>query len=460
MIKVELFPTPNVNPLDLASYMALLCYMSKLPQLGKKRLNAKKQLFETSHHTTLEHFPLTFALEGISVGDITFGLHLAHPFYNSDQRSGRYAAEMFLVPDFARIENYIRTFWPEVKDVDIGRIMSYIRDGLRIYYAHIDEATDIAERFLRDERPYVSEKSLNVNSPKIAQEQMRMFIPVIFPTAVGYTIDLITLVSMYRVAWTPAMRYVVEKMAGKVLKRFPELDFMFEEKGDREDWALDIPVKPLVGVKFKPEVELLDIDGEDKFVVPNPKDMHPIDKLHFLPQMMDNSVGGLKLKIEVSVAIMGQDQRHRTIARGEPHFTGNFYLPPVAQECGLEPEAKYFLEKWIDISKELPKTLAMVLAPYGAMVTYEKKGSFNAVVHEQFKRLCWCAQEEIYHLGRALRLAIKEKTKDSSSLALALLLRLFEPPCYHAGKCAEGKRSCGRDIAKRFSGDYSPERKV
>lgn len=460
MIRVKLLAHSNVDPLDLASHAARVCYTSKLPQFGKKRLNVEKQLFKPGHHTTLQHFYLTYSVEGISIGDITFGTHLAHPFYNSDQRSGRYAAEMFLDPDFDKIKKYIRTFWPEVRTANIKKIMGYVREGLRIYHAHIGHAADIAKYFLKDERPYISEKSLKINSPKIAQEQMRMFIPVIFPTGKDFTVNLSALAAMCRAAWTPAMRYVLDKMAEEVLKKFPELDFMFKEKGEREDWALDIPASSSVGVKFKPELEPLDIDGEDKFIVPNPKDVHPVDKLHFLPKMMDNSVGGFKLRVEISVATMGQDQRHRTIARGKPHFTGNFYLPPILRECGLAPDGKYLLEKWINISKGIPKTLAMVLAPYGAMVSYEKKGSFNAVTHEQFKRLCWCAQEEIYHLGTSLRLAVKEKMKDSSSLALAFLLQLFEPPCYHTGKCAEGKRSCGRDINERFSGNYFPERKV
>lgn len=453
MIEVKEFKHTKANPLDLASYMALLCYMSKLPKLGKKHLDVEKQLFKPGHHTTLEHFPLTFAIEGISVGDITFGMHLAHPFYNSDQRSGRYAAEMFLNPDFAKIKKYIKTFWPEVKEIDVRKVMSYVRDGLRIYHTHINEATEIAREFLKDERPYISEKSLKINSPKIAQEQMRMFIPVIFPTAVGYTIDLITLVSMYRVAWTPAMRYVTGEMAKKVLERLPELDFMFKERGQKK-WDVDFLCSSQQ-IKFKPELGLLEIDGDDKFVVPSSRDMHPVDMLPFLPEMMDNSVVDIKTKIEISVATMGQDQRHRTIRRGKPYFTGNFYLPPILQECGLEEEARRYLKRWINLSKKIPKTLAMVIAPYGAMVAYEKKGSFNAIAHEQFKRLCWCAQEEIYHLGRSLRLAI-EKQKSGS----CALLQMFEPPCLRTDKCAEGKRSCGRDMKLRVKGDYFPERKV
>ena len=97
----------------------------------------------------------------------------------------------------------------------------------------------------------------------------------------------------------------------------------------------------------------------------------------------------------------------------------------------------------------------MVLAPYGAMVSYEKSGSFNAVAHEQFKRLCRSAQEEISELGRLQRLAIEERLGEDSPL-----LSMFEPPCYEKGICSEGDGYCGRDIGIRKTGDYFLKRKI
>lgn len=64
----------------------------------------------------------------------------------------------------------------------------------------------------------------------------------------------------------------------------------------------------------------------------------------------------------------------------------------------------------------IPNSLFTAIAPYGAMAKYQKKGNFNAVAHEQAKRLCFCAQEEIYNLGRLLRLAIERKEKSTSPL--------------------------------------------
>jgi hypothetical protein len=126
----------------------------------------------------------------------------------------------------------------------------------------------------------------------------------------------------------------------------------------------------------------------------------------------------------------------------------------VVKALGLGEEAKKLMRQWVVLGKKLPKTLAMVIAPYGAMVSYEKMGDFNAVAHEQGKRLCWCAQEEIYHAGRALRLAIKKRNPRSR------IIKILEPHCYPTGICAEGGRFCGRNIKLRKTGDYFPERKV
>ncbi len=453
MLDVKLLSYSNTKPLELSSHAAMSCYQAEPPVWGKI-LNVKDRLFDVGHHTTLEHTYFTFSIEGISVGDITFGMHLTNPFYNSDQRSGRYCAKMFLEPDFSEIEEYIKKFWPEVKTKKGKEILKYIKGGVEIYHKNIADATIISEKFIQKERPFVSKETLEMNAPKIAQEQMRMFVPVIFPTGFDFTIDLIALVSMYLSAWSPSMKYVLSKMVGQVLEKFPEIGFMFKTESKAE-WHIKIPSKNTIKIKYKPMLKLLGIEGIEDFVLPRPEIMHPVDLLHFLPEAMDNNTGTIRTEVEISTATMGQDQRHRTIGRSEPKFTGSFYLSPIVRKMKMEEEAIGLMRQWIEISKGIPGTLAMVLAPYGAMVTYKKRGSFNAIAHEQGKRLCWCAQEEIYHLGRSLRLAIQKK-----GVKYKKILQIFEPPCYKTGKCAEGGRYCGRNMNLRKSGEYFPERKV
>jgi len=453
MIKVKLIAHTNADPLELSSHAALKCYQADDPQWGKT-IDVKGRLFDVGHHTTLQHSFFTFSIEGVSVGDVTFGLHLTHPFYNSDQRSGRYCAKMFIDPDYDKINKYVTTFWPSVKGSALKKVMEYVRSGVSIYHSNISAAIAIAKKFIKEERPYFCEKYVETNAPKIAQEQMRMFIPVIFPTGLDYTINLTVLAAMYRTAWTPAMQYVIGEMVSEVLEKFPELSFMFESRAESQNyWAMKIPALNRVGIAKKPVHRLLSVNGIG-FALPNPNDLHPVDLLHFHPRFMDNATCEIKTAIQISVATMGQDQRHRTLRRSEPNFTGFFYLPPIPDKMELGAVAKDYMKQWIRTSKGIPQTLAMILAPYGAMVLYDKSGSLNAIAHEQGKRLCWCAQEEIYHAGRALRFAIK-KYEDESNL-----LEIFEPPCYRIGKCVEGGRYCGRDMKLRLKGDYFPTRKV
>ncbi|MFA5994541.1 MAG: FAD-dependent thymidylate synthase [Parcubacteria group bacterium] len=452
--KIELL---DGQPLEVASHAALRCYQPKDPQMGKL-IDVEGRLFSPGHHTTLQHAKsfFTFSIEGIAVGDIIFGLHLTHPFYNSDERSGRYCAAMYLEPDFSDIEKYIKGYWPDIKKKELKNVLDYVRMGVELYQKNISVAAEIAKDLIKKERPFVSEKYIEMNAPKIAQEQMRMFIPVIFPTGLDFTVNLTVLAALHRTAWTPAMQHVVSEMVKIVLRKHPELAFMFSpDKKSMNEWSMELPRKKDVKMAKYPKHKLLALSGENNLIIPDSGDTHPVDLLHFHPKYMDNSIGEMKTRITVSAATMHQDQRHRTLRRGEPSFTGEFYLPPIPSKMGLDKEVEKYLAEWIKLGKKIPKALVMILAPYGAMVSYDKVGSFNAIIHEQGKRLCWCAQEEIYHAGLLLRQAIERKCGEKSKL-----LQIFEPPCYRTGKCAEGARYCGRDVKKRLKGNYFPKRKV
>jgi hypothetical protein len=82
------------------------------------------------------------------------------------------------------------------------------------------------------------------------------------------------------------------------------------------------------------------------------------------------------------------------------------------------------------------------------MVTYRSAGDFNAVAHEQAKRLCWNAQEEIRNLARQLRSQMVDEVGADNKL-----VTMLEPPCFH-GKCIEGNRYCGRPLKTRRDERY------
>ena len=455
-MKIKLLPPENqnsVNPLLTVSHAAQKCYQAETPVWGK-RINEEERLFKPSHHTTFQHASsyFTFDIEDIAISDITLGLHLASPFYNSDQRSGRYCSKMFLEPDYQLIREYVVKFWPEVEPAKVESVVDFVKFGVDIFHNNVEKATKIAIGMIKAERPFA--QGVEATASKIAQEQLRAFISLIFPTGLDFTINLTALAAMRLSAWTPGMRYATNKMAELIVAQHPELAYVFSGWTQTKDWAPKFLNKSGL-ILLSPNFKLHSITSADKFVMPAPANMHPVDTLHFRPEYMNNSVCRIKNQVELSLATMGQDQRHRTISRSEPVFTGNFYLPPIPYACDLRNAVNDLMSKWLQLKDVLPASLWAGIAPYGAMMTYEKDGSANAVAHEQAKRLCFCAQEEIYNLGRMEREAIQAQHGTNSEL-----LKMFEPPCYRTGICAEGARYCGRDLRIRETGDFFPKRQV
>ncbi len=452
-IEVALSSWTNVSPIAAAQKAAGTCYKNTIPGLGEHQLDVENRLFDKSHHTTLEHWSVTFDINNIAVGDITLGLHLAHPFYNTDQRSGRFAAAMFDQPDFTVIEAYLERYW-SLSAAAYQEVMFYINMGINCYREYLPQIIFLAEQQLKLERPKLSDKAVAATAAKIAQEQLRMFIPVIFPTGFQYTIDLITLASLYACAWTPALRELTQTMADLIMAKYPECGFMFKpDRRQTEDWWPLIISAPTI-VLEKPFCHLRSV-GIRGYVKPDFNQMFPIDLLHFLPEYMDNNTLSVETEVSVSLATMGQDQRHRTIRRSRPRFSGSFYLPPLLVKANLHERAGRYFLSWRKLAALLPGTLAAILAPYGAMMTYNKSASLNAFFHEQFKRTCWCAQEEIYHLSRSLRQQLAKCGTPED------FLEILSPPCYRDPKhrCGEGERCCGRDLDQLMS-DPLPLRTV
>lgn len=457
IIKVKKIAGTDVEPTILASHAARTCYAADVPELGET-IDVENRLFKTGHHTTLEHNYYTFNIDGIPVSSVVFGLHLTAPFYNTDQRSGRFS-KMYDNPDMAAIKNTLKTYHPEVSDYNINAACDFIENGLDIYAKNKNRVTELARDAIHRERPYASEKYVEQNAPKFAQEQLRMFVSMIAPTALDYTIDLATLFTLYRTAWTTEMRDAVNKMAELAMRDDPKIKYMF-------DSAKQAPVHNYVskffasenyrGIKTRPEFTLLDYKYDDKMFVEN-KSPDMADTLQFHPRYMNNSLMYVDSKIHIDAgATMGQDQRHRSIQRSEPQFTGYFYLPPLLNAAGLEKDADKFMNMYYSLMADtFSRGMILAVAPYGAMVEYNKHANLNALMHEQGKRTCWCAQEAIYHISCDLRRDLAQCIGEN-----AKLMKYLTPPCLSMGKCPEGPRCCGRDIIADKINGYFKQRQI
>ncbi|MBO7484048.1 MAG: FAD-dependent thymidylate synthase [Alphaproteobacteria bacterium] len=444
-MKVALKAKTDLSVTALASHAARVCY-SINPETINQPIDVKTRLFDPGHHTTLQHNYFTFFVEDIPVSAVAFGLHLASPHYNSDQRSGRYS-KMYNEPDFNALRSSLLSFYPSAP---ADKIMSWVEKGVRIYQENISCLTELATEKIKQERPFVNGKYITQNAPKIAQEQLRVFISQLAPTALDFTVNLSALTALYRVAWSPEMRLATKQMADLVITENPDLSYMFNSEKQTTKWAPEI-LSGQASVVLEPTAKVLNVIGDENAVSTTPL-TDSLDTLPFAPTTMTNSQFLIQSEVVCSCATFGQDQRHRSLKRSAPAFTGAFYVPPLVAEAGLSETAQAYMQEWLDLAKEYGRDVATLIAPYGAMVKYQKVGDLNALVHEQAKRTCWCAQEEIYHLACGLRSGLKEKLKNPDILAR------FAPPCMARGLCQEGVRFCGRDIKAREN--YFSKRRI
>jgi len=455
-VKITKIAETNVDPTTLASHAARMCYTADTPQLGDT-IDVKKRLFDTGHHSTLEHNYWTFMIENIPVSSMVFGLHLTAPFYDTDQRSGRFS-KMYENPDMDDIKNTIETYYPDLSARDVSLATDFVERGLSVYANNKDTVTEMARDAIHHERPNAPEKYVEQNAPKLAQEQLRMFVSMIAPTALDWTVDLATICAFYRTAWTPFMRDAMDKIVAEITKTNPDIAYMFDKDArNTKHWAPEFKAGQYLGTKTRPDFELLNYQYDDTRFREN-KSRDTVDTLQFSPEYMDNSLMFVDSRIHIDAgATMGQDQRHRSIKRSKPVFTGYFYLPPLLAKAGLKDKADMFMRDYYKMvqSPEFSKSLMTSIAPYGAMVQYDKHADLNALIHEQGKRTCWCAQEAIYHLACDLRRELAGKIGED-----AAVMKYMTPPCLSMGHCVEGARCCGRSIALDKINGYFRDRQI
>ncbi len=451
-MRVTLINSPRLTAESMAQHAARTCYEAELPGRGmKKRPTVRGQLFGSGHHTTLEHGNYTFSVEGCSVGDVTFGFHYTTPWYNTDQRSGRYTSDMFNASGISRISDLLDTVYPESSAADRKMVLDFVEEGMVLFHENMPIATQEAAQLIREERPRASEKFIENNAKKLAQEQLRVAIPVIFPTAFYYTVDLVTLVTQYRAAWKPGMRLVLQKMVELVLAEDPKIGYMFGDIGElnKEPEFIGTSCKPV----HDPISVVLDVDPY--YGDPPPReDIHPIDFLPVKPEYLDLRTLNLRTCETMSVMTMGQDQRHRSVKRSEAKFTGEIYVPPIAQAIGMEKGIVQVQRNWMGLRDSLDPSLHVNLAPYGAMVTYVKSSDFASAIHDLSKRSCMKAQQE--HFNKDIQIAPQIELLYPGHM----LPRAMVPPCYGCKVCGEGD-PCGRDMTTQDRGEnYFPRRRV
>lgn len=453
-IKVKIIAKTDIDPITLASHGAHRCYHPGEPDIDA--IMNVEDPFDSGHLTLFQMSYYTFHIRDIPVSSVIFGLHATAGYYITAQLSGRFSS-MYENRDMRAIENIIYSYYPELWASDVNRITDFIKFGMDVYQDSKPRIDELARDAIKTERPYASDKDINRNAPKFAQEQLRMFISMIAPTSLDWTVNLSAINGFYRTAHTGPMRDVIDQIVRLVEqdqkdranrnpknagKNTDDLSFMFGESvRSTEDWTPSYP--GYKGIKTAPECKLIDYRYDDAmFCEINPRDM--VDIWSFSPKTKNNScMDILTHVVEDAGATYGQNIRHRTADRSEPKFTGHFYLPPLLDAANLKPAAIEFMQRYDELyhDPKFPKSLMTMIAPYGLMVEYDEKLPLNSFIHKMGKRTCGCAQEAVRYEALSLRQQIKEQMGD------VRLLQCMTPRCVSKGYCPEGKRCCGQGIS-------------
>ncbi|MGN0919648.1 MAG: FAD-dependent thymidylate synthase, partial [Alphaproteobacteria bacterium] len=300
-MKVHLKAKTDLSVSQLASHAARVCY-SINPETLNQPIDVKARLFDPGHHTTLQHNYFTFFVEDIPVSAVVFGLHLVSPYYNSDQRSGRYS-KMYQTPDFDALRENLLSFYPAAP---ADKVIAWIQKGVRLYQENIARLTELAAAHIQKERPFTNEKYIRQNAPKIAQEQLRVFISQLALSALDFTVNLSALTALYRVAWSPEMRQITQKMADLVVGENPDIGYMFDPEKQATTWAPAI-LSYQAQLAVEPTAKVLAVMGDDALAnfqaLPD-----SLDTLPFAPDTMANAFISVQSEVICSCGAFGQDQ--------------------------------------------------------------------------------------------------------------------------------------------------------
>jgi len=403
-------------------------------------------IFKGGHHTTLMHTHVTMLISGMSRHLIWRLLH-AHPYYNSEQVSQRYAK--------MKIENFV---YPENGD----------RTAWEAYYnACFEDYERLIEVLLPDVEAVVP-KFRRKDSRKKAQEMARYVLPGGMSAYLYHTVNIITLLRYIAVAKAmPECRGEAETFAEIIAKKLVEMDASLAPLVEHAKAANPVfprfdmaALKQKIGVKDE-GVKVYDVVGDAAFDV----NENYADVLRFSQMLPDSGVlGGFSTYTRLSLSADAQNQRHRRSPAVRPALESLYarrsYTPPI---IARNPEALAIYERAIAASYDFFESqrdeIGFGEAAYALSNAHEielvERDEFTSFHHKAQMRLCYNAQEEIYDI-------VYEQVRQLRDMAVPGAEELL-PPCAirFAMKirptCPEGDHFCGIKVWKLDFNDYKRE---
>ena len=444
-MRIEFLSNSSYAPSDIATSSARTCYTSKgiVSPKESRNWNRKEQLlidlFKSGHHTTLQHSYITMMISGISRHLIWRLLH-SHSFYNSEQVSQRYAKmsiEYTYIPKGGDSKE-----WKEFYNRKFSQYLQLIK-------------------LLNEPIAKLLPKFRKRDSVKKAQEIARYVLPQGTTAYLYHTTNILTILRYIAVAPSiPEAREEAKEFADILANGLIQLD---------------PSLKPLVEFAKSEAVEFPDIDiskYRDRGIVFDVVGGLDFEMGNNYGGVMRNSqmvfdegiIGGFSSYLKLSLSADAQNQRHRRTLSIRPAlekiFSEEFYIPPIFEDV---PKAKEIYISSIEDSyhffnqqrKKIGFSEAVYSLPNSHLIEIVERNDWSSFHHKAQMRLCFNAQEEIYHLiYKQVQTLRKMKIRGAEKLL---------PPCGVRKKlgifpiCPEGVRFCGVKVWKIPFSEYRRE---
>jgi len=500
------------RPYDLSVATARTCYspqvisadeVSRDEKSRAQRDRIAESTYRAGHHTTIQHPTFQFVLERVSRLFIWSFLH-SHPFYNSEQVSQRYVEvkpENFAVPP---LEEPARRIYLDAVQAQMDayhRLIELVEPAVVQEYRRLFPSRDVAEKRWRSA------------IKKRCQEVARYCLPLATHAHLYHTISGITLHRYWRLceAFDAPLeqRLVVQKMVEAVTAIDPEfmslaedpiplertlehelftglhgpqangaathfLDEFDRDLGGRTSKLIDYTpraiatmaqaVRTVLGLTRD---RLSDEEALDLVLNParNPylSDALTLTTMSKLTRTMFHPYFTFRKKL--SHTADSQDQRHRMVPASRPVLAGQLvasrpdYIVPALVQASASAQACYeesMAQTWRAIERLLGAGAsvesALYLLPNAFPIRFEESGDLLHFHHKWVQRLCYTAQEEIWHACREEVLQVSEVFPEIGRYLCA--------PCWPRSQagvrpiCPEGDRFCGVPVWKLGVEEY------
>lgn len=502
-----------VGTRDVAITTALQCYASGRAIL-KPRLTAKEQqiaysTLEAGHHTTRQHFFMTWRIDDISRLALRQIFH-DYEFYNSEQQSQRYNEIKhgnYLIPaDLAPEQRQVYVEAADFSNRAYFEMMELLRPVVR---ARV-EATYVKGGRMNSQ----VETRVNEKTEKMSMEHARYVLPSAQRSVLYHDLSELSLIRLFRASqkdhFTDEARYVIAEMIMKVaewekrmgvehtiledleeplaeeekdsyvMEYITEAKEEFDEElGDRSTVLADYPINmrrtiasTVRNVKGKPKRVLSDEEAIAMVLDPalNGDLADPYD-----PGIHDDVTRALtQVNLTYSSKFAGiigeQRQRHRMTPGATPPIEANYDGKPDYVTPGViseDPQLKERFDQIMHIMYDnvtkcleagVPKEYALMLLPNAHAIRVKESGNLFHWLHRWRLRLCYLAQDEFFANAVEQVKQLREILPEASHALLA--------PCglrQRAGitpRCPEGKKWCGQAVYNFPLEEYEERRLI